>query len=188
MDRYIDIRLLPDPEFAALVLMNALFAKLHRGLVDHGQGDVGVSFPDIQKRGGNLGARLRLHSSESALVRLMAIGWLQGMYDHIELRDIAEVPADAMHRPVRRVQAKSNPERLRRRLMNRKGISHDKAAQAIPDSASERLALPYVTLTSKSTHQQFRLFIKHGPLVSTPALGNFTHYGLSSGITTIPWF
>ncbi len=187
MDRYIDIRLLPDPEFPAPMLMNALFAKLHRGLVDHGQGEVGVSFPDIQKRGGNLGARLRLHGSESALVRLMAIGWLQGMRDHIELRDIGIVPADAKYRPVCRVQAKSNPERLRRRLMNRKGIGYEAAVQAIPDSASERLALPYVTLTSNSTRQQFRLFIKHGPLISTPTPGHFTHYGLSS-TATIPWF
>ena len=187
MDRYIDIRLLPDPEFSAPILMNALFAKLHRGLVDHGQGEVGVSFPDIQEHSRDLGVRLRLHGSESALVRLMSIGWLQGMRDHIELRDIAQVPADAMHRPVRRVQAKSNPERLRRRLMYRKGISHDEAAQTIPNSASERLALPYVTLTSNSTRQQFRLFIKHGPLVYTPVHGCFTHYGLSS-TTTIPWF
>lgn len=187
MDRYIDIRLLPDPEFAAPMLMNALFAKLHRGLVDHGQGDVGVSFPDIQQRSRNLGMRLRLHGTETALVRLMSAGWLQGMRDHIELRDVAAVPADAMHRPVRRVQAQSSPERLRRRLMNRRGIDYETAAQAIPDSASERLTLPYVTLTSSSTGQQFRLFIQHGPMVSTPAFGCFTHYGLSS-TATVPWF
>ena len=187
MDRYIDIRLLPDPEFSAPRLMNALFAKLHRGLVDHGQGEVGVSFPGIEERRRDLGICLRLHGPESALVKLMDIGWLQGMRDHIELRDIATVPTDVMYRAVRRVQAKSNPERLRRRLMQRKSIDYEAAAQAIPDSASERLALPYVTLTSSSTCQQFRLFIQHGPLASTPTTGRFTHYGLSS-TTTIPWF
>ena len=35
MDHYLDIRLLPDPEFPAPLLMNALFTKLHRALVSH---------------------------------------------------------------------------------------------------------------------------------------------------------
>ena len=33
MDAFVDLTLLPDPEFPATTLMNALFSKLHRGLV-----------------------------------------------------------------------------------------------------------------------------------------------------------
>lgn len=33
MDHYLDIRVLPDPEFSAQTLLEALFAKLHRALV-----------------------------------------------------------------------------------------------------------------------------------------------------------
>ncbi len=44
MNHYLDIRLLPDPEFTATVLMSALFSKLHRGLAELGTGRVGVQF------------------------------------------------------------------------------------------------------------------------------------------------
>lgn len=79
MDRYIDIRLLPDPEFPASVLMNALFGKLHRGLVTHGGCNIGVSFPDVGKNGRSLGECLRLHGSKTNLEKLMASNWLVGM-------------------------------------------------------------------------------------------------------------
>lgn len=187
MDAYLEIRLLPDPEFVPTTLMNALFNKLHHALVAHGGQNIGVSFPDVGKNDRSLGERLRLHSHKAELEKLMASNWLVGIRDHTIVSEAVEVPAHAQQRIVRRVQAKSNPERLRRRLMQRKGIDHEAAAQAIPDSASERLTLPYVTLTSSSTCQQFRLFIQHGPLASTPTMGRFTHYGLSS-TTTIPWF
>ena len=42
---YIDITLLPDPEFSHAHLLGALLAKLHRALVQHGAGDIGTSFP-----------------------------------------------------------------------------------------------------------------------------------------------
>ena len=71
MDHYIDITLLPDPEFPVTTLMNALFSKLHRGLVDHGGRDIGVSFPDIAKNKRSLGKRMRLHGSKESLERLM---------------------------------------------------------------------------------------------------------------------
>ena len=48
MDAYIDIVLLPDPEFPATTLMSALFGKFHRGLVRYGEGAIGVSFPDVR--------------------------------------------------------------------------------------------------------------------------------------------
>ena len=38
MDHYIEIRVLPDPEFSEEMLMSALVAKLHRALGQRGQG------------------------------------------------------------------------------------------------------------------------------------------------------
>ncbi len=38
MDHYLEIRVLPDPEFSSEMLMAALFAKLHRALGARGQG------------------------------------------------------------------------------------------------------------------------------------------------------
>lgn len=147
MDAYLDIRLLPDPEFMPTTLMNALFSKLHRGLVAHGRADIGVSFPDIEQRRRSLGELLRLHGSKAALGNLMALDWIVGMRDHATVSAIMDVPTDAKPRVVRRVQAKSSPERQRRRLVARKCINAEQAMQAIPDHTAETLNLPYVVLT-----------------------------------------
>ena len=187
MDHYIDIKLLPDPEFPAPMLMNALFAKLHRGLVDHGGGDIGVSFPEVGGKTLALGSQLRLHGNSTSLGLLMQSGWTQGMRDHITLIEPRPIPPAVQHRVVRRVQAKSNPERLRRRLISRKAIDAEDALAAIPDSSAERLALPYIEMSSHSTGQRFRLFIEHLAPQSVPVTGRFSAYGLSN-TATVPWF
>jgi CRISPR-associated endonuclease Csy4 len=187
MDAYLELQLLPDPEFPARMLMNALFAKLHRALVSHGEGRIGISFPDVGKKAGELGERLRLHGQAGDLEKLMASNWLQGMRDHLAAFAIRPVPDGAKHRIVRRVQAQSNPERLRRRLIRRKGIGPEEARAAIPDSAAEMLTLPSLIVTSQSTQQQFRLFIEHLPLQAERTPGSFTAYGLSNE-ASIPWF
>lgn len=187
MDHYIDITVLPDPEFPATTLMNALFAKLHRGLVEHGGRDIGVSFPEVVQSKRRLGLRLRLHGSSASLDRLMAIGWMQGMRDHVTVDPAQPIPADVQHRIVRRVQAKSSPERLRRRLMVRKSIDAEAARAAIPDTAAELLELPYIEIASRSTGQRFKLFIEHLKPVPTAIPGPFGTYGLGTD-ATVPWF
>jgi CRISPR-associated endonuclease Csy4 len=187
MVSYLELQLLPDPEFPATTLMNALFAKLHRGLVSSGEGRIGISFPDVERKAGGLGSRLRLHGQAADLERLMSLNWLQGMRDHLSITPISAVPAQASHRVVRRVQAKSSPERERRRLIARKGITPDAALLAIPDSEAQSLQLPYVVLSSQSTQQQFRLFIEHLPLRDSAVPGSFNAYGLGTE-ASIPWF
>lgn len=190
MNHYLDIRLLPDPEFAATILMSALFSKLHRGLAEIGTGRVGVSFPEVEQSACGLGERLRLHGEAGDLSQLMALPWLAGMHDHVRAGAARETPHAMSYRVVRRVQAKSSPERLRRRMMKRKGINAEEARLVIPDHAAQRLLLPYVTLTSRSTGQRLLLFIEHGPILETPLSGLFTSYGLSRSdrIATVPWF
>lgn len=184
-DHYLDIHLLPDPEFAPDQLLRALFGKLHRALVQLGDGSVGISLPGHSARG--TGSHLRLHGSLNALTQLQALDWLTGMRDHIRLGELATVPAGCQHRVVRRVQVDSNPERQRRRLMKRQGLDEDAARQRIPDSAMQLTRLPWVEMRSQSSGQRFRLFIEHGPLQDKPSAGTFSSYGLSSA-ATIPWF
>lgn len=184
---YIDIILLPDPEFSPAHLLNALFSKLHRGLVQLRTDNVGVSFPGLSPHGAHLGTVLRLHGTEPALQNLQTTPWLQGVRDHVEASNPTAVPDGAHHRVVRRVQAHSSPDRLRRRQMRRHGYDEAEAQRRIPDHAAQRLDLPYVSLQSASTHQVFRLFIEHGPLRPTPSPGTFNAYGLSSE-ATVPWF
>lgn len=188
MDSYIDIRLLPDPEFAQNQLMSALFAKLHRALAQRQTHDIGVSFPQTQDKPPTLGDRLRLHGTMQALEALMAFDWLSGMRDHTTVAGLQLVPVDAQHRVVRRVQSKSSPERLRRRLAKRHDLSEEQARERIPDTTEGRLLnLPFVSLRSQSTGQNFRLFVEHGELLEKPLAGTFTTYGLSND-ATVPWF
>jgi len=187
MNSYHEIRLLPDPEFPATMLMSALFAKLHRGLVEHGRGNIGISFPDVRDEAKTLGQRLRLHGTESELTRLMQSNWTRGIRDYVEIAQLAAIPAHARHRVVRRVQAKSSPERLRRRLIVRKSLDANSARLAVPDSAARHLDLPYVVMASSTTRQQFKLFIEHMPIRDDETDGSFSAYGLSAS-ATVPWF
>lgn len=182
---YIDLCVRPDEDFPASQLMGALVIRLHRALVAHGAGDIGVSFPD--HGGQRLGNRLRLHGSQQALAALMAQDWLKGMRDHLDLSPSSPVPTHARHRQVKRVQTQSSPERLRRRLMKRHSLTEAEAAERIPDTVAQLAALPSVWVRSSSTGQAFRLFIQHGPLSEEPMSGAFNAYGLSQG-ASIPWF
>ena len=186
MSHYIDLRLRPDPDFPPGILLDALFAKLHRALARHGHGDIGVSFPGYDGRH-KLGAQLRLHGGADSLNQLMALSWLTGLRDHVHVGQPLPLPATVEYRVVRRVQAKSSPERLRRRQMRRHGLSEQQALEKIPDHAREKLTLPYLRLKSASTGQVFSLFIQHGPLLTVARAGHFSTYGLSD-TATIPWF
>jgi CRISPR-associated endonuclease Csy4 len=185
MTHHIDIRLRPDPDFVPQTLMDVLFSKLHRALAHRGQGDIGVSFPGYDGR--RLGTQLRLHGSEQSLVQLMEQAWLSGMLDHVITGAVAASPEEASYRVIRRVQAKSSPERLRRRQMRRHGLSAEEALEKIPDAARETVGLPYLQLKSSSTAQAFRLFVDHGPLLEKARSGRFGSYGLSD-TATVPWF
>ncbi|MBK1719358.1 type I-F CRISPR-associated endoribonuclease Cas6/Csy4 [Thiocystis violacea] len=189
MDHYLDIRLLPDPEFTPTVLMDALFAKLHRALVDLASTQIGVSFPGRRKdpKCRDLGDLMRIHGFVGDLRNLMELSWLTGMRDHIDLYGPAPIPDRIGYCTVRRMQAKSSPERLRRRLAIRKGISEEEARRSIPDNKAKRLDLPYLAIKSRSTGQTFRLFIDQQPSALQSEDGVFNHYGFSR-TATLPWF
>lgn len=186
MDHYLDIHLLPDPEFPPHQLVAALYAKLHRALVQSGATGVAVSFPEYSASPPRLGNCLRLVGTAPDLSALMAQDWLRGMRDHIKVEPIAVVPTDAIQRTLRRVQAKSSPARLRRRQMRRHGLSEAEAVQRVPETVEERLDLPFVQLASGSTGQTFRLYLRLGAPQDC-STGAFNAFGLSS-TATIPYF
>ncbi len=212
MDHYLDIQVLPDPEFPPSMLLNALYAKLHRVLVSSGRRDIGVSFPAYRapeivpnakaedkppkKINGSLGQILRLHSTHQALSDLMAINWLHGMCDHLVLSEIAFIPANATHGIVRRVQAtQSRGERVRQRLLRRvakraayQQITLEQAIAQIPSQLPDKwVDLPFLTLKSQSTGQYFRFFIHQASCVAGEKSGEFNAYALSSK-ATLPFF
>lgn len=187
---YIDITILPDPEFSHAHLIGALLSKLHRGLVQLKSISIGVSFPkhvNAPASQRSLGSLVRLHGTQDALQGLMALEWLKGMRDHITLSDVAAAPAQTSHCIVQRKQFKTNVERLRRRRMQRKGETAEQAAEAIPLHVERTPNLPFANLRSLSTGQTFALFVAHGPLLPAPVTGTFNTYGLSQG-ASVPWF
>ena len=187
MAHYLDIHLRPDPEFSAAHLLAALYAKLHRALVRLEASSIGVTFPGHGESAHRLGDRLRLVGPVDDLTRLMALDWLSGMRDHVNLGGTAPVPANAVYRTLRRVQAKSNPERLRRRQAKRHGLTEVQDQPHVPDRVGARLDLPFIQMTSASTGETFRLFLRLGAPQPTLVAGGFNSYGLST-LATIPWF
>lgn len=184
---YIDIHLLGDPEFEPTQLLEALFAKLHRALAALAMTDLAITLPGLDEAKLVLGTQVRLIAPPDSLQALMATPWLSGMRDHVRVGEATPVPESAQHRSLRRVQAKSNPERLRRRLIKRHGITEAQARDRIPDNAVEHLRLPSLAVRSTSTGQSFRLYLRLGPPQPTPQPGPFNAYGLST-TATAPWF
>ncbi len=187
LSHYIEFRLRPDPEIAATHLLAAVYTRLHRTLAIQGTTNIAVTFPDYSAERYTLGQRLRLHSSEAALENWEIGNWLGSLRDHVSASKILLVPADAQHRTLRRVQVKSNPERLRRRLMKRHQLSEEQAQARIPDSVARTTHLPFLQLASSSTAQQFKLFLALGAAQDEAQVGCFNKYGLSN-TATVPWF
>ena len=186
MKKYVEIKLRADPEFVPSMLMNALYAKLHKALVTLRSTDIGVSFPDAQTNQPTLGTHLRLHGTAESLKKLMGLDWLKGMHDHVTTSEPHSIPDKAGWCTVRRVQAKSSPERLRRRLAKRKNISLEEARKLIPAHCAKTLRLPFLRLNSRSTGHPFPLFINQQETES-PMVAEFNHFGLSTK-ATVPWF
>ncbi len=183
MDYYINIQVLPDPEFEATTLMNALYAKSHRVIGQLGGGEVGVSFPKHKK---TLGDTLRLHGSDVQLQSIMAKPWLKGLRDYTQVSSILCVEEGIKYRTVYRVIKKSAHNK-RKRSVAKGWLSTDEAEQKINDDDSHIINLPFAQLTSLSNKNPYKVFIKHGEIVGHATSGTFNSYGLSK-VATIPWF
>lgn len=186
MSHYIEFRILPDPEFPASIIMNLLYKKLHKALVQTGYIDIGVSFPDFDNKRTRLGERLRLHGSDLHIKNLIANLSLLALHDHLQVGSVQEVPERISYVTVNRVQCKSSAERIRRRQIKRHQLSEEDALTRIPNSVQKQLTLPYVTLKSDSSGQFFRLFISQ-QMAAHHITGTFNAYGLSNE-ATLPMF
>ncbi|RBP82445.1 type I-F CRISPR-associated endoribonuclease Cas6/Csy4 [Marinomonas rhizomae] len=186
MDYYLDITILEDPEFTKPILMNALFSKLHRALVEVSQYDIGVSFPSVSKK--SLGDKLRIHGSQGRLEELEALSWRRGLGDFTSVTKVTQVPTTNEFCLVKRVHVQSNADRLRRRAMKRHDLTYEEAVVRIPKDVEKQTDLPFVRIKSKSTgDQQFPLFIQQTITTSKGEVANFSKYGLSA-TSTLPWF
>lgn len=174
---YRDWTLLPQAEFSEAHVMGAVFQALHARLASM-NGAVGVSFPKAHPKG--LGDTIRLFGDSKALSLLepTTLSYL------VSLGSIAPVPSQARPLRVRRVQVKSNVERLKRRYMRRHGCSDVEANALYQKFDEKRVGHPFVTLKSSSTQQTFRLFVEQ-TIVDDSVDGMFSVYGLSQDGSTV---
>lgn len=202
MNHYFNITLLPDAELKVQVLMNAIFAKLHKLLCDKQSTAIGVSFPHYEMacKSGNserlpsnfpqryvsLGNVLRIHGEESALNDLQGLNWLGGMSGYCKVSEIAAVPASTKFRRISRKQTTMSQSKLNR-LIKRGSIPEDEIKQYKAKMFTKGLDNPYVELASGSNGHKHRRYIEFGEILDSPVAGEFDQFGLSK-IATVPWF
>lgn len=182
---YFDVRS-HDMAAAPEVLAKA-FSAIHLALVNLRTSAVSVSFPEQDDQIQSLGACLRVMGPARDVDAVIALPWRRVVRDQASVSDVGAVPATQQFRGVRRVQAKSNVERLRRRYVARHGVAYDEASRLIQDDARQTLDLPWLRIKSHSSHQEFRLFLRMDDSRTGLVPGDFNAYGLSA-TATIPWF
>lgn len=163
--------------------MNALVAKLHRGLSLNKLDKIGISFPNHHKI---LGNTLRLHGTLESLNNLRDQNWYKGLTDYITMTNPERIPDHVQYRCVSRKQRKSAHNK-RTRVINKGWLNEAQALEKFPDQQDQKLKEPYAEIRSLSTNSIMRLYIDHGELREAPQQGVFSSYGLSKE-ATIPWF
>ena len=191
LTHYLDMRLRIDPELDPALARSALFTRLHLYLVRTGSNDIAVSFPETVRNAGGearkLGAVLRLHGDANALTPLAQPAAWGGAASVATIGTVTALPEKVSHHRIRRVQVDSNPERLMRRAMKRKGWTEAQARENYAQAKVVHTALPFITLTSGSTGHPFRLFLDVGVPLSESCEGAFNAYGVSAE-ATVPCF
>lgn len=183
MDCYKEMVMLPDPEFPATILLNAVYTKLHKALCDLNATNIGVSFPMYKLTLGNV---LRMHGAESDLRRLEALNWLGGLSGYCEISDIKTVPKESKFRTVSRKQINMSQSKLKR-LIKRGSITEEEVNNYKTKMFTKGLDNPYVELKSGSNGQKHRRYFVFGDLSEEPIEGQFDQFGLSK-TATVPWF
>jgi CRISPR-associated endonuclease Csy4 len=182
---YFDVR--SHSVAAAPEVLAKAFSAIHLALVNLRTSAVSVSFPEQDDQIQSLGACLRVMGPARDVEAVAALPWHRVVQDQASVSNVGAVPDTQQFRGVRRVQAKSNVERLRRRYVARHGVAYDEACRLIQDDARQTLDLPWLRIKSHSSHQEFRLFLRMDDSRTDLVPGDFNAYGLSA-TATIPWF
>ncbi len=183
MNHFLEIRLHPDAEMPATVLMNAVFAKLHKRLSELKSKSIAVSFP---KYGVTLGGIVRILGNETDLSQLQKADWLGGMSGYCAVSNITKVPLQTQHRTISRIQSTMTQSKLNR-LLKRGSIQPEQVREYNAKLFAKGLDNPYLELQSSSNGHKHRRYIAFGEILDNPVEGEFDQFGLSK-IATIPWF
>lgn len=183
MEYFIEIRLQKNKDLKPNVLLNNVYANLHRRLYDLDAKTIGISFPDYRVL---LGNRLRVHGGLQDLTTFQSVDWLGELKQYCKISDIEKVPQNVRYRTISRIQSTMSQSKLRR-LIKRGTINEEDAKKYKIEMLKKGLENPYVELVSASNGKLHRRYFQFGELKSENMQGEFDFFGLSKE-ATIPWF
>jgi len=145
MKHYIELTLLPAPDFSLFKLWSRVFEQLHLGFVEN-QDDqkrvpIGLSLPEYKMgdKYGVLGDKIRLFAADQAtLERFNAPQRFARLSDYVHCTGIRPVPDKvAGYAIYQRLRAKTNAERLARRYAKRHNLDFATALNGIVELRSD---------------------------------------------------
>lgn len=194
MKCYIEITLLPSADIPPCFLWEKSYQQLHLALVEaqdsNGRVNIGVSFPDYDASQHQLGCRFRLFAqSGEELEKLNINRWFARLSDYLHISSIRDVPDKIEGYAVfKRLQPKSNNDRLARRRAKRKGISYEQAKAHFDGRTEQCSEEPFIHIKSQSSDKRYHLIIARIDADSSAqADEGFSTYGLSAK-STVPVF
>ncbi len=194
MKYYQELTLIAQAEVSLYFIWSKVYTQLHLALVAMPtQGNIRVSFPeyvykeDDDKAFGFLGSKIRLFAHDEATLQQLNITQaLSRLSDYVHITGIRPVPNNVTYAIYKRLQPKTNAERLaRRRVKHKQDMTFEQAVKMYQSTISHT-NLPFVQLDSLSNEQRFRLFVsKH--TAAEACDGKFGSYGLGV-LATVPEF
>ncbi|XKM13994.1 type I-F CRISPR-associated endoribonuclease Cas6/Csy4 [Orbaceae bacterium ac157xtp] len=189
LTHYIEINLVPQLELREHEVANHVMQQLHRCFVNY-HGEIGVSFPDCEKKYSAPFGKIRLFGKENSLSQLYSdLINVSDITNYAIISNVMPVPTHDGYLIVNRVRHKG-PSALRRaekrlKAQGKWSAEVEKNMRQKWDIAALK-GKPHFNLKSSSTGQDLTLWIKQKPC-DKQVLGKFNSYGLSDE-ATVPNF
>lgn len=188
LTHYLEIKAIPQTELTQTMVINHLMQSLH-GILPAYNGKIAIGFPAYGQLN-TLGGIIRLFGSQADITQLHKQLLQSNQFtDYSLITTVTNVPQlITSYTRFSRVHTKgmSALRRAEKRLKAQGIWTQDILQRMITKWGAEKLKLPHIHLTSKSTNQAFILWIKKQTL-NNPVKGDFNAYGLSQQ-ATIPNF
>lgn len=184
MNFYLDLIIQADEEVPIYFIRNKAYNKLHKALYDIESNDIGVSFPNANKK---LGDIIRLHSTQQSLESLQKSHWLGGLSGYFKISPILPIPNKIQgYKNISRICQNMTNSKLNR-LIKRGSISNNHIDSYKLKMLKNSLDAPYLELQSNSTNKKYRVYLEFTGLQKILTKGEFNYFGLSK-TATVPWF
>lgn len=195
MKNYIELTLLPNIEEDIPIhfLWEKVYQQLHLALVEvknaSNEISIGVSFPNYDAQQHQLGCKLRLFASSEPELNDLDVGkWLNRLSDYVHWTSPRPIPDNVtQYAYFKRLQPKSNLERIARRKAKYEGIPFDDALKSMDNKKEVYSQAPFIRINSLSSNNPFRLLIEKTETDQLIYNKGFSTCGLSAH-SSVPLF